>query len=585
MGTVIQVKYSTVTAQPTSGILTQAELGYSYASGRLFIGSPPGNEPVPIGGTFYTDLLSATAGTTTAGKALVVDVNKWLTELYAGSIKLAATSGGTGQTISSISTSPTLSGAANTDLATSLAVKTYIDDKFANDAFSLNSFSDIIIADLAASQVLIFNNGSGKWENKSLSGHATINTSGTVTLSTTLDGTTGKVPGAYGSSTQVPTFTVDAQGRITAISFATISTTLNIAGDSGPGDTVSLLTDTLTISGGTGLSSVVTDNTITVNLDNTAVTPASYGSATAVSTFTVDQQGRITTAGSSTISIPHTQVNDWDEAVQDVIGTKVIGGTGVTVSYDDPGTGNTTLSIGQAVATTSDVTFNNLTLTGYLRGPSTFTIDPAAHGDSTGTVVIAGDLRVDGTTTTINSTEVTINDRAIILGNNATFESDLSGGGIILGPTIPGWTNASFLYASANDSWNLNKQLFANVTGNLTGNADTSGKWFTSRTVTFTGDVAGSFSIDGSGDVSNVSLTVQANSVALGTDTTGDYVASVSVTAGTGLSVTGTGEGAAVVLAGVDSTTTTKGVASFSSANFAVSSGSVTVVTIDGGTF
>jgi hypothetical protein len=84
----------------------------------------------------------------------------------------------------------------------------------------------------------------------------------------------------------------------------------------------------------------------------------------------------------------------------------------------------------------------------------------------------------------------------------------------------------------------------------FSGNATTAtvagqaGKWIASRTVTFaTGDVTGSFSIDGSADVSNVALTIAANSVALGTDTTGDYVA--NLLAGSGIATTGsaTGEG------------------------------------------
>jgi hypothetical protein len=74
--------------------------------------------------------------------------------------------------------------------------------------------------------------------------------------------------------------------------------------------------------------------------------------------------------------------------------------------------------------------------------------------------------------------------------------------------------------------------------------AGAAGQWITSRTVTFaTGDVTGSFSINGSADVSNVALTIGANSVALGTDTTGNYAQSVAV-AGNGLTIGGAaGEG------------------------------------------
>ena len=83
------------------------------------------------------------------------------------------------------------------------------------------------------------------------------------------------------------------------------------------------------------------------------------------------------------------------------------------------------------------------------------------------------------------------------------------------------------------------------ITAALTGNATSASKWATARTVTFTGDVTGSFTIDGSADVTAVALTVGADKVALGTDTTGNYAASVAVS-GNGLSITGTaGEGTA----------------------------------------
>lgn len=71
---------------------------------------------------------------------------------------------------------------------------------------------------------------------------------------------------------------------------------------------------------------------------------------------------------------------------------------------------------------------------------------------------------------------------------------------------------------------------------------------------------------------------VTVKNVNLGSQTTGNYVATVGVTAGTGLSVSGTGEGAAVTLAGVNATDTVKGVASFNSTDFSVSAGAVSLV-------
>lgn len=68
------------------------------------------------------------------------------------------------------------------------------------------------------------------------------------------------------------------------------------------------------------------------------------------------------------------------------------------------------------------------------------------------------------------------------------------------------------------------------ITAALSGNASTTTKLATARTISITGDVTGSVSFDGSADAS-ITATIAANSVALGTDTTGNYVASVATTA------------------------------------------------------
>ena len=90
---------------------------------------------------------------------------------------------------------------------------------------------------------------------------------------------------------------------------------------------------------------------------------------------------------------------------------------------------------------------------------------------------------------------------------------------------------------------NLTGDVTGNLTGNVTGNADTATAWATSRTLTLSGDVTGTATgIDGSGNIA-VTTTIAADSVALGTDTTGNYVASGAVS-GNGLSGSASAEGA-----------------------------------------
>ena len=217
-------------------------------------------------------------------------------------------------------------------------------------------------------------------------------------------------------------------------------------------------------------------------------------------------------------------------------------------------------------------------------------------GNGTGIVqvsdalTITGNLTVGGTTTTVNSSTLTVADLNVTVAQGAANAAAANGAGL----TVDG-ASATLTYTSADDRWNFNKTLNAtlvgNVTGAVTGNADTAtalgtartiggvsfngsanidlpgvntagnqattgnaatastaAAWTTARTLSFTGDVTGTGSVDGSGDVATA-LTIAANSVALGTDTTGNYMAQVS--GGDGITVSHSqGEGSTATITG-----------------------------------
>lgn len=90
--------------------------------------------------------------------------------------------------------------------------------------------------------------------------------------------------------------------------------------------------------GGTALTATYNDTSgeTTIDLDNTAVSHGSYGASNKTVSFTVDQQGRLTAASDTSISIAASQVSDFTEATQDIIGSSLGEGEGIDISYSDP---------------------------------------------------------------------------------------------------------------------------------------------------------------------------------------------------------------------------------------------------------
>lgn len=94
----------------------------------------------------------------------------------------------------------------------------------------------------------------------------------------------------------------------------------------------------------------------------------------------------------------------------------------------------------------------NIVTSGYIRGPAAMVIDPAAHGDDTGSLTILGDLIVEGTTTTINSTVVEIADERVVVNREQTGTPTSA---LVAGLEVERGTstNAYLLWREANSGW------------------------------------------------------------------------------------------------------------------------------------
>ena len=469
MATTIQIKRSANVAAPLVGDLLEGELAYSQdksnsgAGAKLYIESlDSGSNPVihAIGGKYYTDLLDAATNANT-GSAIV---KRDASGSFAGNVITAITFVGN---ISGAVTSAVIAATAN-------ALTTARDIGLAGDLTGNVSFDGsqnvTLTATIAANSVALGTDTTGNYIANVIPGTGLTGSGfGTEGATPTLDlANTAVTPGIYGGATNIPAITIDAQGRITSASNAAISTSFTVAGDSGTNQTISG-GDTLTIAGGTGLSSVGSNtDTVTLNLDNTAVTPSTYGGAASVGVFTVDQQGRLTAASNVSISIPSSAINTDVALGSQTSGAYVanlVAGTGITLS----GLGNegTTPTITNSGVTSVTGTANQIAVSG-----STGSVTLSLPNDViiNNNLTVTGDLLISGNAVTMNTATVLIEDALIKLGNaNPSDSLDLG----FFGEYVSSGTKYAGLFRDASDSGTF--KLFVDLTVDPTSNVvDTS---------------------------------------------------------------------------------------------------------------
>jgi hypothetical protein len=374
MASNIKIKRSEVSGNPA--VLGAGELAYSSlldngsnGGDRLYIGSgveTDGNavNHLVIGGKFFTDMLTAATATNTvntlvkrnsSGAAyldIVGDVTA--TDVTVNSLtdmrvvfsdtngKLVDNSGFTFNAFGQVSVPQLIvnsysqfnSNVKITQLTEGRITFTGVDNTL-TDSAGLTFVAGVLTSTSGFSGALTGNAATAtKWataRNLSLTGDATatlsaVDGSAAVSAALTLATVNSNV-GSFGSTTAIPVITVNAKGLITAVTTQSISTDLNIAGNTGT-DTVGLASDTLTFEGGTGVATTVTNNKVSFAIGQSVGTTDSvtFNNLTVNGSFNSDDitatnisvDGNATITGNLTVQGTTTTVNSTAVAITDI---------------------------------------------------------------------------------------------------------------------------------------------------------------------------------------------------------------------------------------------------------------------------
>ena len=527
MATVIQIKRSTGSANPAISDLAESELAYvqdrsgSGANATLFIESHDGTSAVihEIGGKYYTDMLAGSTPTPSdfiVGNGATAGASIKLREDSDNGSNFVALkspdSVGSNLTLTLPSSDGSNGQVLGTDGSGNLS--------FVSTTSSIAGASDTDISSPSAGHILV-HDGSDSFDNVAVSGDVTLASSGAMTIGS------GVVETA-----------MLAADAVTGAKIADDAIDSEHLAD-GSIDTAHIANGQVTFAKLAAAAVVIESEGIGSN-DNDTTVPTSAAVKDYVDTNVTAQD--LDFAGSS-----GTGAVDLDSQSLTIQGT---------ANEIETSASGQTLTVGLP----NNVTIaNNLTVSGNL----------ISDDITTATLTTSGNLTVNGTTTTVNSSTVSIDDPVFEIGDDSSDDNldrgikfKYNSGGAKLGFFGMDDSDAKFKFiADATDSSSVFSGTLGNVAfGNIEGAA-----------------------LSMSGSISSYAGSAPTDGQLLIGDTSSGVFDAATLSAGEGIDVTN-GAGA-ITISAEDATTSNKGIASFASANFTVSSGAVSITAIDGGTF
>ena len=364
-------------------------------------------------------------------------------------------------------------------------------------------------------------------------------------------------------------------------------------------------------SAGTGLSLTGT----VFSIANTAVTTGSYGNATAVSTFTVNQQGQLTLAGTSGITAPAGDLTGTTLNANVITSSLTTVGTLGNLTVTGNATGGNLLT-GGLISATGNITGGNITTVGVANVGTLEATGMTISGNITGgNLLTGGILSAAGSITTVgNVVGGNLNTAGIMSAGSVNATANIAGGNI----TTAGIISATGGITSAANviGGNITTVGLISATGNVTGgNLITTGT-FEAASISSAGNItganvnAGGLSLSGNvlsainttsaitttaniagGNVNVTGISLSGNVVSdlnVTTNITGANVTAVANVTGANVNATTQGKFGNIVISG-DNVTGTNGIVTVNGAgadvDFAISSDNVAnLVYVDAGT-